>query len=203
MTDAPAYLRAFRAFIRDENLLSDVEELEQEFYADSDRAVGILQASAVEVQLEAALKGEMKATISKDVLSDIFAFNGPLGTFSSKILIGHGLGLFGKKTFHDLELIRELRNAFAHCGKPMKFATPVIANMCKHLLIPDIANVASIPQPIMPEHWPDVEEDLSKPKTRYLSACHTIAVHLHVRAHPHLAGQEFINITYPHLVTLP
>jgi DNA-binding MltR family transcriptional regulator len=66
-------------------------------------------------------------------LHQIFYFNGPCGTFSSKINMAYALGLIGKKAHKDLRLIRKIRNDFGHIPTPLKFEDEAISDRCKEL----------------------------------------------------------------------
>jgi DNA-binding MltR family transcriptional regulator len=48
-------------------------------------------------------------------------FNAPLGTFASRIKISYSLGLLTESQFADLELIRKIRNEFAHTWDEISF----------------------------------------------------------------------------------
>ena len=86
------------------------------------------------------------------------------------------LKLFGEVTKHDLKIIRELRNGFAHNRHPLTFATPEVADMCKHLKLPDTKHKA------IPEAYArlakdkDAAMDNNNPKTRFVAACFTISL---------------------------
>ena len=51
---------------------------------------------------------------SRDVDKLIDGFNAPFGTFSARIAGAYALGLLSDVEFHDLEIIRKIRNDFAH-----------------------------------------------------------------------------------------
>jgi DNA-binding MltR family transcriptional regulator len=173
----PAYLRAFKQYAREEPNITDLPALEREFYGESDRAVAVLQAAMVDQTLEAAIKRKLSPNLSGDFLKDLFEFEGVIGSFSNKITMGFALGVFGKKTFHDLNIIRALRNAFAHLRKPMRFSSPAVAGMCENLTIPDIAGISHAPHAFY-ELSADAHMavDNTNPKTRYITACHSIAI---------------------------
>jgi hypothetical protein len=59
--------------------------------------------------------------------------NAPLGTFSARILAAQGLGLIPTKAALDLNLIRKIRNEFAHCLDCDSFEIPKIKSLCGHL----------------------------------------------------------------------
>jgi hypothetical protein len=113
----PAYLRAFKAYLASSPGFFDLPAMELEFYGNiSDRAAVILQASSVENILQSVIETKMRKPLSNDLRDRIFEGNGPLSSFSHKILTGYALGLFGNVFRHDLDLIRELRNGFAHAA---------------------------------------------------------------------------------------
>jgi DNA-binding MltR family transcriptional regulator len=51
----------------------------------------------------------------------------PLGTFSSRIKIAYALGIIGGKSRHDLDIVGNIRNAFAHGMRDLAFDTKEIA----------------------------------------------------------------------------
>jgi DNA-binding MltR family transcriptional regulator len=186
MTDAPAYLKTFKAYLRKPPENEDTEAIEKEFYGESDRSVVVLQGAAAENSLEWALRNRMRPDLARDVADDLFAFNGPLGTFSSKIVMSYALSIFGKITYHDLEIIRELRNAFAHNRKPLRFETPVVKDMCMHLQIPDIAEIRELPVTFREDSFlKKVKlDDNQNPKARYIVTVHSIVLQLYIYSHP-------------------
>ena len=171
-----AYLKAFRDYIREEPSNNDLPTMEQEFYGESDRAVALLQGAALGISLQAAILKKMRTNLTTEDEKKLFEGNGPISTFSARILIGFALNAFGKKTRHDLDLIRELRNAFAHVRKPMKFDTPQVSDMCSGLFIPDMNGLAMHPKSFAGGE-PNLS-DMNNPRSRYLTACHTIAFNL-------------------------
>lgn len=168
----PAYLRAFKEYAKSKPTVAHTAAMEKEFYGESDRACGILHASWVELSLTAALKRFFRP----DAPSALFDYDGPLGTFASKILTAYGLGIFGSNTNHDLLLIRTIRNEFAHCQLPLRFDLPVVKAMCDHLLLPDNEQVRAVPSYFwsLPDEKPDSWFDEGHPKTRFVTGCYTI-----------------------------
>lgn len=178
----PAYLKAFRDFLRmridPASDPSGVLAIQQEFYGGSDRGTAILQASALETILEDALSRVMRP-LSSDDKGRIFDGQGPLSTFSAKILLGYVLGVYGPKFRHDLDLIRELRNGFAHVRHALTFDIPQISAVCEHLQIPDDEEFRRPPLSYANLHPnPLVSADVNHPRTRFTTACHTISTWL-------------------------
>lgn len=58
--------------------------------------------------------------ISKKDQNSLFDFNGPLGTFSSRIRLSHALNFISNNTNVRLNAFRKIRNDFAH--KPFGFS---------------------------------------------------------------------------------
>ncbi len=170
MTSDPAYLRAFKNFAKRLPTLEEREAMETEFYGESDRACGVLHASWVEQVLETAIRRRLRPNLS----NRMFDFEGPVGTFSAKIMMGYALGLFGSKTNHDLLLIRTIRNEFAHCQLPLRFDLPEVKVVCDHLIVPDTE------AKIIPSYFytagtrSDFLYDHRHPKARFVISCHSI-----------------------------
>jgi hypothetical protein len=193
MASDPAYLRAFKEFAKGKPTVADQAAMEKEFYGQNDRACGILHASWVELALTAAIKIFLKP----DAPSALFDFNGPLGSFASKIMMAHGLGLFGSNTNHDLGLIRTIRNEFAHCQLPLRFDIPAVKAVCDHLMLPDIEGVRATPTYFwsLPDEKPATWYDENHPKTRFVIACYTI-IHALLNLQLNMKRQEF-NLPLP------
>jgi DNA-binding MltR family transcriptional regulator len=87
--------------------------LRDEFSKETDRGAVILAASLFDIQLESLLKTYLVPdTSSSDQLFE--GASAPLSTFSARILICYRLGLISKNFARDLNLIRKIRNEFAH-----------------------------------------------------------------------------------------
>jgi len=79
-----------------------------------------------------------------------------------------------------LDLIRLLRNEFAHSRKPFGFDTPEVKAVCGKLKIPDLPD-ANIPHGFLervPFEQLKAASDISNPRTRYISACHNLSYRL-------------------------
>lgn len=128
----------------------------------TDRAVAILAAAFLEFRLEKALKerlpdikGLPKCKKHKKDTNKIASLhdrlfkdpNAPLGTFASKIDAACALRLFGKNTYHDLDTIRQVRNAFAHERASLSFRTQKISQWCKKLRLPQRIKFGTDPLP--------------------------------------------------------
>lgn len=81
--------------------------------ADMDhRSAVILGAARVDVALEGLLKRVM--IYHPGGQDNLFGADRPLGSLSAKIALAHRLGLIEPETEHGLQMLRKMRNDFAH-----------------------------------------------------------------------------------------
>jgi DNA-binding MltR family transcriptional regulator len=99
------------------------------FDKESDRAAAILAASYLETLLEKLLR----ATFVRTPSTDMFSSRGPLSTFASRTDLAYALGLFHEGVYHDLTLIRRVRNDFAHNFDDATFSLPAVKDRCADL----------------------------------------------------------------------
>jgi hypothetical protein len=96
-----------------------------------DRSAAITSAAMLESVLEQALIGRLIS--NSDLRDRMFGGNGFLNNFSAKIDVGYCVGLYNKKTHHDLHVIRRVRNRFAHEFGPLAFDHQEITTLCKSM----------------------------------------------------------------------
>jgi hypothetical protein len=82
--------------------------------------------------------------LAKDKNEELFGMNGPMGTFDLKVKMANALKIFGPETDANLNLIRVIRNAFAHATIPITFKTSAIIAICECLVVPFILPPKSI-----------------------------------------------------------
>src|SRR5581483_7853910 len=90
----------------------------KEFASETDRAAVILGAAKVDDFLYHILIQVFHPHTGK--VDDLLDSEGPLSTFSSRITVAFRLGLIDATFFQALNLIRRLRNEFAHSAIGMK-----------------------------------------------------------------------------------
>jgi len=137
MAEGPAYILDLKALTRGDLTLADLPPLEAELYGGSDRASAVLIGSVVEAGLTSLLKGALRSNLRSEDRRLLFDFDGPLGTFPSKTALAYAMGLIGPITRSDLDIIRLLRNEFAHSRRHFKFNTPQVAAVCARLKTPE------------------------------------------------------------------
>lgn len=90
---------------------SEIDPLLEE----SDRGSVIVAAALLDSLLARYLSTVMKSNgLSNRYSVKILDGNGPLGSFSARAQIARGFSLINEDIFHDLMVIRKLRNEFAH-----------------------------------------------------------------------------------------
>jgi len=87
----------------------------------NDRGACLLMAANVEIALDAAIFHILKWDSS--TREQLVSPEGPLGTFSQKIHLGRALGIYGEQTYYNLDMVRHIRNVFAHAHRPITFET--------------------------------------------------------------------------------
>ena len=92
------------------------DELFEALSRESDRGLVLVSASFLDEALELLLRGRFSAghVKPKSAINPLFDTFGPLSTFLSKIKIAYAIDLIEKWVYQDLEILRKLRNLFAH-----------------------------------------------------------------------------------------
>jgi hypothetical protein len=132
MTSRQSEQRSFRDLMRQRpKTTEEWQAVWKDTEAHSERGSAIVAASIVESSLEIAIA--MNLLVSDKDFEKLFGFNAPLAFFDAKILLGFSLGLYGKNTRNDLDVIRKIRNGFAHAMLSLSFRTPEVLTVCKQL----------------------------------------------------------------------
>jgi hypothetical protein len=99
------------------------------YNVEGDRGAALIGGSMAENALETIIRTHL-IPLGNDKLDELFGFESPIGSFSSKIKISFAFGFIEAKMRDDYDRIREIRNAFAHCKVFINFNTPEILNSC-------------------------------------------------------------------------
>jgi hypothetical protein len=100
----------------------------------SHRGAAILLAAEVESTLQRAIVRNLH--MDSALTKELFGSRGALAGFSAKTQIAQAVRIIGQETRANLEIIRTVRNAFAHAMIPLSFETTEIAKACAALTIP-------------------------------------------------------------------
>jgi hypothetical protein len=162
-------LKALRELIDTKVEPQHVEAYFQEISgAKSDRGMGILMVTGVEDALAAAI--EARLSIATGQHEALFGFDAPIGTFANKIRIGFALEIFGPATKQNLELLKAIRNAFAHSKISIDFETPAVKNACDLLELTRLQTRSDGTQP----RW-SVQIQGYKGRARFQYVCQGLA----------------------------
>jgi DNA-binding MltR family transcriptional regulator len=101
------------------------------FTKQGDRGTALIVAAWVDDALEAVIRSRFRP--DKPLADDLLRPDGPLGSFSARIKLGYMLDLLEHLARKDLDLIRKIRNDFAHARSDLRFTTPSIRDRCREL----------------------------------------------------------------------
>lgn len=96
----------------------------EEFMNESDRACIIVASANMESRLQTMLTTFL--SLNKASAKELFSFNGPLGTLSSRLKLAYALRLIDKAFFSHLETFRKIRNDVVHHGASVSLTEPSI-----------------------------------------------------------------------------
>ncbi len=102
-----------------------------EFQKESDRGAALVGAALLDTRLERLLLAHMIPGEGSNKL--VCGGNAPLGTFSSRISACLALGLITPAERHDLNIVRGIRNEFAHREHGLDFSDAKIEGLCSSL----------------------------------------------------------------------
>jgi len=143
-------------------------------HTSSDRIAAISCAAILEDTLGTSISCrliEMGADWEDRVFRDR---NAPLGDFQSRIILAYAMGLIGPSARADLDLIRSVRNDFAHLGAPLTFNDPDISEKCNK-----ISQRRSIDDFDYPDWLLAIAKDTpTTPCNKFISASEWIAIDL-------------------------
>jgi DNA-binding MltR family transcriptional regulator len=105
--------------------------------ATKDRAVALVAATILDQFLKTALLARfVKLNSTED--DEIFgpSDSAPLSSFSARIKVAYALGIYDRDFRKDLDMIRNIRNVFAHAHGHVDFHTPAVVDACACLKSP-------------------------------------------------------------------
>jgi DNA-binding MltR family transcriptional regulator len=136
---------------------------------ESDRAAAILAASFLDNTLRELLLAKM---VDHPKVTALFEGDRPLATFSAKTSLAFGLALLRPNVYTDLELIRKIRNHFAHSEGDVSFRVSPVRDWCAGLSM------------VNPQSGVAVESVIANPDPRaqFLMTVAGTTVYLHAMA---------------------
>jgi hypothetical protein len=134
--DPPGSVKSLRRYYRDRLAVPDQFKLQGELAGESDRSAIILLAALLDDALVFRLIAGLSFEPTGDEVERIFRFEGPLGTFSARMEVAYLFGCIEDRTYADLDVIREMRNACAHSKHALTFSDDALANVARRLFLP-------------------------------------------------------------------
>ena len=102
-----------------------------EFNKESDRGAALAAAAFLDETLLEILTNYLADVPARKVL--LKGANAPLGTFSSRISAAYALGLLEEHEYREINIIRQIRNKFAHGWEEAHFTDGDITSLCGQL----------------------------------------------------------------------
>lgn len=121
--------------------MNDLMHFRASLSSETDRGSVLMAAAYLDDRLKMLLQKVLVQ--DKKISKEAFEFNGPLGTFSSRINFAYLLGVLPKNARLDLHNIRNIRNIFAHQAAPLTFEEPKVKSLCGQLTFHGVKSVAS------------------------------------------------------------
>lgn len=113
---------------------TDVEYLARflgELQTETDRGLPLVGAALIDARLQETLRAFMCEHRTAGKLLD--EVNAPLGAFSARAQTCYALGLIDDHEYAEIELIRKVRNEFAHAKHGTTFRSDRVQGLCSSL----------------------------------------------------------------------
>lgn len=98
-------------------------------------STAILGAVLVEHELEVSLRRRLSRK-DDDTWGEMLAEGGPFSTFARKIKSGYAMRVYDDAFEANLNIIRTVRNTFAHSKRLIEFDHPLVAAELKKIAVP-------------------------------------------------------------------
>jgi hypothetical protein len=108
----------------------------RELKGETGRAAAILVAAYIDSLLRAKLE-TLFCKGNSEIRQKLFESQGAFGTFSAKVDAAYCLGWLEPSVFHDIGIIRKIRNEFAHRIHGLTFEDCKIKRLVRKLEVPD------------------------------------------------------------------
>ncbi len=158
-----------KASAKDDTLEQDLEAINkttQEILEKSDRVRAVLLGVQLDRLLQMLLKTYLVPFAGKK--DPLLSGSGFAGTFSARIELGYRVGLLPPDWHHDLKIINQIRDDFAHGLAGLHLNQPKFASLCNMLKLS--ADWQS--------HLPESKPSDINPQTRFVAACVVLSAHL-------------------------
>ena len=142
----PGSIKTLRAFRRRKLPAKIPTYLLRQLFNEGVRTAMTLFGAALDDALMYRLSQSLAYELNEPSFQHVFRDDGPLGSFGSRIEIGHLFGVIDDHTRHQLSICRELRNVCAHAHHEVSWDTLELVAVMRRL-IPE-PSLAVLDQPI-------------------------------------------------------
>jgi Mannitol repressor len=132
-------------------ITTELAKMAKNLQHESDRGVALIVAAWVDDALAEYVRGFLIQDAG--ALEELFRPMGPLGSFSSKIKMAYLLGLINELLMTNLDIVRDIRNDFAHSRKELAFSEQSVRDRCKNLLFGTLKSATGKPTNDKPESF--------------------------------------------------
>ncbi len=156
-------------YVEGEEQEASVRELE----GSSDRTAAIVATTFVEGRLTAVVKARLAQ--EPRILDELFRTSGPLGSLSTKIDLALLIDVISKDAHHDLTIMKNIRNVFAHDLRSVSFEAQKIRCLCQNIKL-----IETLVRPMNDDTWhpgaplmlqiTNYPDCLNNPRDRFLTA---------------------------------
>ncbi|HDR9135963.1 TPA: hypothetical protein QDB11_000570 [Burkholderia vietnamiensis] len=113
--------------------LADYMEFRRRLRAESDRGCALVGAAYLDDEITKLLRARM---VNNKRNTDALLEQGrAVSAFSAKIRVAYAMGLIPDDVLHDINIIRDIRNKFAHLHGALSFDDESIGDQCRALRI--------------------------------------------------------------------
>ena len=110
------------------------------------RGLAIVGSAYLDIVLRSAIMARLRGA-PVDILDNLFENRGPLQDFAARIQFGYALGIYKRRAYSDLSIIKDIRNAFAHSAERMTFNHAEVKRLCARMWLPKTVHYAGHPTP--------------------------------------------------------
>lgn len=135
-------IKALKRLSNTRHAAKDLKAIFGEAETNNPRACALIWGALVEDAVQYVTDIKL-SHLTAEEKADFFSENGPAGTFSSKIKIAYAMKAIETHARDDINIIREIRNAFAHAQTALSFSNREVADLSE-LLRPGIMRTLTV-----------------------------------------------------------
>jgi DNA-binding MltR family transcriptional regulator len=125
-----------KQFLDIPDLSADSRRFIEDLQKETDRGAALIGAAFIDNVMESMLRAYF--VDDKEIVDEILNSNDLIGNLSVKGKLAYCLGLIGKENYRDINVIRKIRNEFAHLDKLVSFDMPDVKKLCQVLISPKV-----------------------------------------------------------------